>query len=138
MKERFILQQHLPLAHMISGALDFCESMLLRSDMLYPFALICTNNEIHSIFANDEGQLAHGAMIESLQAQIQAHKNIEPRYASVLVYAADIKQASIPDTDALVLTITDSQGHNTIALYPFTRVNSGIKISQPCTCDFPD
>lgn len=132
------MQQHLPLAHMIGGALDFCESMLSRSDMLYPFALISANNEIQSIFSPHEGQLAHSSMIESLQTQISAHKSIEPEYSSVLVYAADIRQSSIIEKDALILTITDSQGHNTITLYPYTRVKGGIKISQPCTCDFPD
>lgn len=138
MKARPILPQHMPLAHMISEALDFCESMLARSAVLHPFALLTANNDIHCVFVPHTNQLAQSNMIESLQQQLQNHLKYDIEHASVLVYAADINHPGAAENDALVFTITDTQGHNTITLYPYQRTPKGIKISQPCTCNFLD
>lgn len=138
MKARPILPHHMPLADMIREALDFCESMLMRSGTLHPFALLTANNDIHCVFLPHTDQAAPSNMIESLQAQLKDHTKLDTDYTSVLVYAADVNHPSAVESDALVFTITDTQGHNTITLYPYKRTSKGIDISHPCTCDFLD
>lgn len=141
MHSHLILQQHLPYAHMISNALDFCESMLARSDTLYPFALVTDNNsnsDISCIFIPHKDQRVQPHMIESLQKQIETHKVLGSESASVLVYAAEITHPNSTESNALVFTITDSQGQNTVSIYPYKHVQNGITISQPCTCNFSD
>ncbi|MFT6270241.1 MAG: hypothetical protein ACJAVV_003070 [Alphaproteobacteria bacterium] len=141
MKTRLNLQQPLPYALMIGKALDFCEFMLTRSEILYPFALVTDNNnhsDVNCIFVPHKNQLAQPHMIESLQEQIETHKTLTADSASVLVYAAEITHPNATEPEALVFTITDSQGHNTVSIYPYKHVKGGIKISHPCTCNFSD
>ena len=138
MKAHPILPQHMHLANMISEALDFCESVLLQSPTLHPFALVSDNSDIHCVFVEHDDQLAQSNMIESLQTQLEMHTSSNSDYTSLLVYCADIHDASSHTSDALVFTITDTQGHNTITLYPYKRTRDGLQISQPSTCDFLD
>lgn len=138
MKSRPKLEQHLPLVNMISIAKDFCESMLRCSDSLYPFAVMATNTDVRCIFTPCEGQYAQTNMIESLQTQIEGYKSLDLDLASLLVYAADIVHPDNSESKALVFTITDTQGHNNLTIYPFERTKTGLVIRKPSTCDFLD
>jgi hypothetical protein len=141
MRPQLILQQHSSYSYLINNALHFCESVLRHTDVLYPFALLADNtpkSEISCIFIPHNDQLAQPHMIESLQAQIETQKVMGVEYVSVLVYAAAVNQANTAAAEALVFTITDTQGHNTVAIYPYEHVENGIKISPPCTCNFLD
>jgi hypothetical protein len=140
MRSRLILQQHMAHAQMINKALKFCESMLTRSDLLYPFALLCEQNHTTCIFTPHSSQLAPPQMIESLQTQIERYQKLSNNQQSVslLVYCATVSQPKSPDCDVLVMLVSDSQKQNTIAIYPYQQSSNGIKISQPYTCDFSD
>lgn len=138
MKNRFILQEHVPYSDMLTRALDFCESMLTRSCTLYPFAVINVDNSIQCIFVPNADQLAKSHMIEDLQAQLELEQKGVKDSANLIVYAAKVTQADDTRSDALVFTINDSQGQNTVTIYPYRHVASGIKIDKPYTCNFPD
>lgn len=138
MKSRLILQQHMPYAQMLEKALDFCESMLKHTPTLYPFALLNIAGVTHSIFVPNTNQLAQPKMIESLQTHIDAHKVAGLPSTSLLGYAATVSHPHSGDSDALVFTITDTQGQNTVIIYPYTHIESGINVGQPYTCDFSD
>ena len=133
-----ILQQHIPYAATISRSLDFCVTMLSRSNVLYPFALLSIDNDLHSVFVPSNTQHARGGMIEDLQAQIDERKLFAENAISILVYSATVTHPNRKESDALVLTITDTQGHNTVTIYPFKQIETGIKIYTPYTCDFSD
>lgn len=138
MKNRLILKEHVPYADMVECALDFCESMLVRSCTLYPFAVITSDSDIRCIFVPNTGQLAKSHMIEDLQAQLEVEQKAVKDSTNLIVYAATVAQADNTEGDALVFTINDSQGHNTLTIYPYKHIASGIKIGQPYTCNFPD
>jgi hypothetical protein len=138
MRNDFILQQHMPYVQMISKALDFSESMLIRSTTLYPFAVCTTRNEINCVLLPSEVQFAQTKMIEALQAHMESQKGLSTESASLLVYDATVDQGTSPDTQALVFTITDTQGHNSVIMYSYRRSPNGIIFGQPFTCDFSD
>ena len=138
MKNRFILKEHAPYSDMVARALDFCESILVRTCTLYPFAVITVNDDIHCIFVPNADQLASSHMIEDLQSQLEAEQKVAKDSANLIVYAANVMQADNTQSDALVFMINDSQGYNTLTIYPYSHVAGGIKIGQPYTCNFPD
>lgn len=138
MKDRLILQQHMPYSTMINEALAFCEFMLAHSPTLYPFALMSADNALHCIFLPASDQHAKPQMIESLQSQIESSRNPNTQTSALLVYSAILRDSEEDDTDALVFTITDSQGHNTITIYPYEHQQDGIRLKPPYTCDFSD
>lgn len=138
MKNRFILQELVPYSDMVARALDFCESMLVRSCTLYPFAVITIENEIHCVFVPNADQIAKPHMIEDLQAQLELEQDTAKDSANLIVYAANVTQVDCTETDALIFAINDSQGHNTVTIYPYEHVASGIKIATPYSCNFPD
>lgn len=138
MKNRLILQQHALYTSMIENALDFCKAMLARSCTVYPFALITIENDIRCVFAPYTDQKATPLMIEDLQAQLDLRQKIAKNSVNLLVYSATVTHPNATESDALVFTINDTQGHNTLTIYPYQLIPSGIKIQQPYTCDFSD
>lgn len=77
-------------------------------------------------------------MIEDLQAQLDLRQKIAKNSVNLLVYSATVTHPNATESDALVFTINDTQGHNTLTIYPYQLIPSGIKIKQPYTCDFSD
>ena len=77
-------------------------------------------------------------MIEELEMRIDERKVFAELSVSLLVYSATIKHATRKTTDAMVFTITDSAGNNTLTVYPYTRAPKGVKFERPYTCDFSD
>jgi len=111
-KNSLILKQHLPYADMINRALDFSASMLSRSKTLYPFAVLSANNDMSCLFASNDNQYAESGLIEELQQQITQQNLLLENTIGVLVYSANVIHPNTKESDALVFTITDSQGHN--------------------------
>ncbi len=138
LKSGMILKQHIPYAATINRALDFCENMLVRSRVLYPFAVLSIDNDLHCIFVPSETQHAESGMIEQLQERINERKLFAENAVSLLVYSATVMNPNKREVDALVFTITDKQGQNTVTIYPYKHVETGIKIFAPYTCDFSD
>jgi hypothetical protein len=133
-----ILKQNVPYAALIYSALDLCEIMLTRSDILFPFAVLAMQNDVQSVFTSDMDDQAHGGMIENLQAQLTERRMYAENTISVLVYAASISTPQGTESDAIVFNITDSSGENTITLYPYFHEKNSIKLGVPFTCDFSD
>lgn len=138
MKNSLILQQHLAYSVMIENALDFCSAMLTRSSTMYPFAATAQDSNIDCIFVPSPDQKATPHMIEDLQAQLDSHHKAAKNAVNLLVYSATVTQPEGTESDVLVFTLNDTQGHNTVTIYPYQHVPSGIKISQPYTCNFSD
>jgi len=138
MNNRLILQQHAPYATMLNKSLDFCELLLSRSSLLYPFALTTVENEIHCVFVPSNAQSANSEMIEALQILLDEHQKTAKNSANLLVYPATVTHPNSTECDALIFAINDTQGHNTVTIYPYEHVENGIKIKQPYTCDFSD
>lgn len=128
----------MPYAAVINLALEFCTTMLTRSSVLYPFAVFSEEDQNHSIFIPSDNQYAGSDMIEALQSQIDERRTHSENGVSVMVYCASVSHPNQVETDALILTITDSDGHNTVTVYPYQNIETGLKISAPYTCDFPD
>ena len=133
-----ILQQHIPYAGVIEKSLDFCQDLLCRSNILYPFALLSIDCDLHCVFVPNHSQHTTGGLIEDLQAQIDERKLFAENAVSLLVYTATVTHPNKEESDAIVMTITDSQGYNTVTIYPYKKVQTGIKIFAPYTCDFSD
>mgnify|MGYP001050810084 CR=1 FL=1 len=147
LKNSLILKQHMPYAAMISKAIDFSEWMLSNTDTLYPFAVLTIGNDLQCVFAPADGQEATAGMIEELGVRLAEQKIYAEEAAGVLVYSAtvcashqqnELQGGFKEETDAIVLTITDSAGKNTVTIYPYSRTPQGINISKPYTCDFSD
>ncbi|WP_371194191.1 hypothetical protein [Glaciecola sp. SC05] len=138
MKPNMILKQNIPYAALIYSALDLCEVMLARSNTLYPFAVVSVDNALRCVFTNNLGEHAHGGLIEDLQRQLRDQRLLADVAISVLVYAATIETLEGPDADAIVFNITDSNGKNTVTLYPYICELNTIKLGVPFTCDFAD
>lgn len=133
-----ILQQHVPFASMVYKALAFSETMLSMSNVLYPFAVLNVGSDMQCVFTpNTEQEATHG-MIEELEARINERRVFAQAAVSLLVYSATIKHTVRGTTDAIVFTIIDSAGKNTVTVYPYAVTSSGIKIEKPYTCDFSD
>ena len=133
-----ILNQHIPYAEVIKRTLDFCDTMLSHSSVMYPFAVLSIDNDLHSVFVPSDHQYANPGMIEKLQSRINERKLFAENAVSILVYTATVTNLQKQESEALVFTLTDSQGQNTVTIYPYKHVNTGIKIFSPYTCDFPD
>lgn len=138
MKHSLILKQHIPFAEMILKALDFSEVILTRSASLYPFAVLSIDNDVQCIFSQENKQLADTGMIEDLQNRINERKLFAESAISLLVYSATITEPNHLQTDALVLTMTDSSGKNNVTIYPYTLKQCNILFAKPYTCDFSD
>lgn len=147
LKNSLILKQHMPYAAMISKAIDFSEWMLSNTGTLFPFAVLTIGNDLQCVFAPADGQDATAGMIEELGVRIAEQKIYAEEAVGVLVYSATVcanhkhshsKGAFTEETDAIVLTISDSAGKNTVTIYPYTRTPRGIIIAKPYTCDFSD
>lgn len=138
MNKSLILKQHMPYAQIISKALAFSQSMLTYSCTLYPYAVLSIDNDINCVFVPSDGQEASSGMIEDLQQQINERKLFAENAVSLLVYSATVTHPDRSSSDALVFTITDSQGQNTVTIYPYNRNKTGIKFYRPYTCDFSD
>lgn len=138
MKSGLALFHHLSHASMIIRALDFSKVLLSQSSVIYPFAVLSIKQQCSCIFTKSESQYSTSNMIESLQTQIENKKSVFKHASSLLVYPAEIVQPNSEKADALVFTITDTQGQNSVSIYPYKRVQTGIHILSPYTCDFSD
>jgi hypothetical protein len=136
-----ILKQNIPYAALIYSALDLCDLMLARSNTLYPFAVISIDNDVQSVFTQSKDGHAPSGMIEELEMQLCEQRIMAESSVSVLVYSATITSPHSRDneqSDAIVFNITDSNGKNTITLYPYTNESNRMKLGAPFTCDFSD
>ena len=138
MNKSLILKQHIPYAQIIAKALAFSETMLSQSNTLYPYAVLSIDNDINCVFVPSDDQQASKGMIEELQEQINERKLFAQNAVSLLVYSATVTRPDRSVSDALIFTITDSQGQNTVTVYPFKRTQAKLKIYTPYTCDFSD
>lgn len=144
MKHKMILKQQVQFAPMIQRALNLCEIMLSRSETLYPFAVVSVNGDTHCIFLNDEDydskhpNGAHFGMIEKLEQQLAFHRMQTKSTIGMLVYAATIRTPNKEEKDGLMFSICDSDGENTLTLYPYEFQQNSITIGKPFTCDFSD
>lgn len=144
MKHKMILKQQVRYASMIERALTLCEVMLSRSETLYPFAVLSVDDDVHSIFLNDEDcdnrhpNGAHFGMIEKLEQQLALYKVQTKSTIGLLVYAATIRTPDKEEKDGLMFSICDANGENTLTLYPYEFEQNSITIGKPFTCDFSD
>ena len=144
MKHKMILKQQVQYAPMIQKALSLCETMLSRSETLYPFAALSVDGDTHCIFLSDEDYNnlhpngAHFGMIEKLEQQLQLYKIQTKSTIGMLVYAATIRTPHKEEKDGLMFSICDSNGENTLTLYPYEFEQNSITIGKPFTCDFSD
>jgi len=144
LKHKMILKQQVQYASMIDRALNLCEVMLTRSETLYPFAVLSIDKQIQCVFLDDEdykNQHTSGAqfgMIEKLERQLAKGKVQANSAIGMLVYAATIRTSQEEEKDALMFSICDANGENTLTLYPYEFEVNSIKIGKPFTCDFSD
>jgi hypothetical protein len=143
-KHKMIMKQQVQYASMIDRALNLCEVMLSRSETLYPFAVLSIDKQIHCVFLDDTDYQnqhlngAHFGMIEKLERQLAIGKIQAKSAIGMLVYAATITSPQQEENDALMFSICDANGENTLTLYPYEFEVNSIKIGKPFTCDFPD
>ena len=144
MNHKMILKQQVQYASMIDRALNLCEAMLSRSQTLYPFAVLSIDKQIQCIFLDDDDYNhkhpngSHFGMIEKLERQLASGKKQANSAIGMLVYAATIRSPQQGENDALMFSICDANGENTLTLYPYEFEVNSIKIGKPFTCDFPD
>ena len=147
MKHSIILKQHIPYAAMISKDIDFCEMMLTKTNTLYPFAVFTFENDMQCVFTPSKEQDASAGMIQELENRIFEYRIYTESAVSLLVYNATVSESQCTpkmtqrfpeETEALVLTITDSTGNNTVTIYPYVIVENKIELGNPYTCDFSD
>nr|WP_241664429.1 hypothetical protein [Ningiella ruwaisensis] len=136
MKPNMILKQNIPYAALIYSALDVCELMLARSSTLYPFAVVSIENDIQCVFTDTKDEHAQSGMIEVLEERLAEHRIIAENAISVLVYAATITTQKATESEAIVFNITDSNGENTVTLYPYIQQKNTIRLGTPFTCNF--
>ena len=77
-------------------------------------------------------------MIEKLEQQLQLYKMQTKSTIGMLVYAATIRTPDKEEKDGLMFSISDSNGENTLTLYPYEFEQNSITIGKPFTCDFSD
>jgi hypothetical protein len=139
-----IMKQQVQYTSMIDRALKLCDVMLSRSETLYPFAVLSIDKQIHCVFLDDtdfQNQHPNGAhfgMIEKLERQLALGKIQAQSAIGMLVYAATITSPQQEENDALMFSICDANGENTLILYPYRFEVKSIKIGKPFTCDFSD
>ena len=133
-----ILKQNIPYAALIYSALDLCDIMLRHSNTLYPFAVISIDNDVQCIFSQKQDNKVQGGMIEELSAEARDLQLLAENAISVLVYCATIATPKGRESDAIVFNITDSNGKNTVTLYPYRYESDAIVLGVPFTCDFAD
>lgn len=144
MKQHMILKEHIQHAEIIDKALQLCQVMLARGETLYPFAAISIDTDIQCLFLEEQElqQMhpngAHFSMIEKLERLINIHKIQAKNAVGILVYAATLKTEDTEDADALVLSLCDYDGENTLTIYPYEYEIDSIIIGKPYTCDFSD
>jgi hypothetical protein len=143
-KHKMIMKQQVQYTSMIDRALKLCDVMLSRSETLYPFAVLSIDKQIHCVFLDDtdfQNQHPNGAhfgMIEKLERQLALGKIQAQSAIGMLVYAATITSPQQEENDALMFSICDANGENTLILYPYRFEVKSIKIGKPFTCDFSD
>jgi hypothetical protein len=138
LKPNMILKQNIPYAALIYSALDVCDIMLARSNTLYPFAVVSIDNDMQCVFTDNLNEHAHSGLIEDLARQLRDRRLLAENAISVLVYAATIATPEGKESDAIVFNITDSNGKNTVTLYPYIQEIDAIKLGVPFTCNFAD
>jgi hypothetical protein len=132
------LKQNVPYAALIYSALDLCEVMLTRAHTLFPFAVLSIEHDVQCVFAAEHGGEIQGGMIEHLQSQLTERSMYSENTISLLVYSATISSPQGEESDVIVFNITDSNGENTITLYPYFYEKNSIRLGVPFTCDFSD
>ncbi len=138
MKTNMILKQNIPFANLINSALDLCKIMLSKSTTLYPFAVVSIDNDIQCVFTANQEQEARAGMIEELEQQLSYRRLMAKDAVGILVYAATISEPGGENSNALVFSITDTGGKNTVTVYPYNQDKSSISLGRPFTCDFTD
>lgn len=133
---KMILQENMRYASLITRALDFCEVCLTHTTSLYPFALVSINNTTQSIFVEDECELSSSKMIEELETLIKQKIGQPETSIGLLVYAVTVMTPENQQSDAVMMSISDSTGANTMTIYPYQRNQGKIVIGTPYTCDF--
>ncbi len=133
-----MLKENIPYANLIYSALDLCKIMLAKSAQLFPFAVVSIDNDVQCVFSQFEGESAQAGMIEELQDQVSNIRLTASNTIGILVYAATVSNPNGNESDALVISITDSSGNNTITLYPYTLRDNTVELSSPFTCNFLD
>ena len=106
--------------------------------MLFPFAVLAIENDVQCVFAAEHEDELQGGLIEHLQSQLIERRMYSENTISLLVYSATISSPQGDEIDAIVFNITDSNGENTIALYPYFYEQNSIRLGTPFTCDFSD
>lgn len=138
MKTNMILKQNIPFANLINTALDLCNVMLSKSETLYPFAVVSIDNDVQCVFTATQEQEARSGMIEDLEQQLSYRRLMAKDAVGILVYAATIAEPGGQHSNALVFSITDTGGKNTITVYPYSQNPTSISLGRPFTCDFSD
>lgn len=133
---KMILQENLRYADLINKALDFSELLLTYSNSLYPFAVISIENDIQSVFLDEDSETTPSSMIEKLEAQITVRTCQAENSIGILVYSVTVITPEKQPSDALMLSISDSSGASTMTIYPYECDFEGITIGKPYTCDF--
>ncbi|MBF7071974.1 hypothetical protein ISG33_00990 [Glaciecola sp. MH2013] len=139
-----ILKEHIQHAELIDKALTLCETMLSHCEMLYPFAVLSVDDQVQCLFLDDsdtKNQHPNGAsfgMIEKLERLININKIHAENAVGLLVYAATLRSEDNNETDGLMFSLCDSNGENTLSLYPYSYEGDSIALGKPYTCDFSD
>ena len=133
---KLVLKENMRFAELIKQALDFSELCLNKSDSLYPFALMSIDNAFECIFLDNEEDPVPNNMIEKLEAKVSNRMIHTQSCMAVVVYAISVVGQNSHCSDALMFSISDSSGANTMTIYPYKRVNKTIRFKPPYTCDF--
>ena len=129
----------LPYANLVQTALHLCDTMLSRSDTLYPFAVLRNDDDdVQMVFAEYSNQFARPKMIEELEQQLQERSLHRANSIALIAYAASIQSENGEDHGAIVLNITDASGDNTITIYPYKKQATFLDFGTPFTCNFTD
>ena len=104
---------------MIDASLTLCSTLLSYNETFYPFAAICIDGDIQSVFFDEHREHECG-VIEQLEDTILHHTVNVSKSNSLIVYSAYVETPETDRQDVLVFEVTLYTGIMQQILYPVT------------------
>lgn len=115
---------------MINASLVLCSTLLSHNKSFYPFAAICIDGDIQSVFF-DENKGYETGVIEQLEDTILHHTIHVSKSNSLIVYSAYVETPLTQAQDVLVFEVSLYTGVMQQILYPVTFNSNKVEIGAP-------
>lgn len=112
---------------MIDASLYLCSMLLSHNKTFYPFAAICIDGDIQSVFF-DEKKKHECGVIEQLEDMILQHTVNVPKSNSLIVYSAYVETPQTDTQDVLVFEVMLHTGVMQQILYPVSFSSDKVDI----------